>query len=89
MTRPDLEALREATVVAVLRAPDAEAALATVDTLVEGGVTGIEVTYGTPTPLPSSSGSTSGTATRSSSAPERSSRSGRPSRRCRLVPGSW
>ncbi|GAB2577872.1 bifunctional 4-hydroxy-2-oxoglutarate aldolase/2-dehydro-3-deoxy-phosphogluconate aldolase [Microlunatus antarcticus] len=43
-----LGALRRATVVAVLRAPDATTAIHAVDALVAGGVTGIEVTYSTP-----------------------------------------
>lgn len=46
---PDpLAALRSATVVAVLRAPSAAAAVAATDALVAGGVTGIEITYSTP-----------------------------------------
>ncbi|HEY5820386.1 MAG TPA: bifunctional 4-hydroxy-2-oxoglutarate aldolase/2-dehydro-3-deoxy-phosphogluconate aldolase [Propionibacteriaceae bacterium] len=40
--------LRAATVVAVLRAPTAEAGILATDALVAGGVTGIEVTYSTP-----------------------------------------
>ncbi len=43
-----LARLREATVVAVLRAPTAAAAVHAVDALVAGGVTGIEITYSTP-----------------------------------------
>src|SRR3954467_14707076 len=43
-----LAPLREAVVVAVLRAPSAEAAVAATDALVAGGVTGIEITYSTP-----------------------------------------
>jgi 2-dehydro-3-deoxyphosphogluconate aldolase/(4S)-4-hydroxy-2-oxoglutarate aldolase len=43
-----LAPLREAVVVAVLRAPSAEAAVLATDALVAGGVTGIEVTYSTP-----------------------------------------
>ncbi len=43
-----LAALRAATVVAVLRAPSASTALRTVEALLAGGVTGIEVTYSTP-----------------------------------------
>ena len=46
--RDVLAALRETVVVAVLRAPSAQAAVSTVDALVAGGVTGIEVTYSTP-----------------------------------------
>ncbi len=44
----DLSALRAATVVAVLRAPSAEAGIRATDALVAGGVTGIEITYSTP-----------------------------------------
>ena len=43
-----LAALRAATVVAVLRAPSAEAGIKATDALVAGGVTGIEITYSTP-----------------------------------------
>ncbi|MFD4653714.1 bifunctional 4-hydroxy-2-oxoglutarate aldolase/2-dehydro-3-deoxy-phosphogluconate aldolase [Streptomyces sp. NPDC058441] len=43
-----LSALRWAGVVAVLRAPSPDSALAAVDALVAGGVTGIEITYSTP-----------------------------------------
>lgn len=43
-----LAALRAATVVAVLRAPSAEAGIRATDALVAGGVTGIEITYSTP-----------------------------------------
>ena len=43
-----LAALRQAGVVAVLRAPSPDSALATVDALIAGGVTGIEITYSTP-----------------------------------------
>jgi 2-dehydro-3-deoxyphosphogluconate aldolase/(4S)-4-hydroxy-2-oxoglutarate aldolase len=42
--------LRAAGVVAVLRAPSVEAALKSVEALVEGGITAIEVTYSTPQP---------------------------------------
>lgn len=46
---PDpLTALRTATVIAVLRAPTAEAAIRASDALVAGGITGIEITYSTP-----------------------------------------
>ena len=49
MTDPtDLSALRAATVIAVLRAPTAGAAVTAADALVAGGVTGIEITYSTP-----------------------------------------
>ncbi|SDT35322.1 2-keto-3-deoxy-phosphogluconate aldolase [Friedmanniella luteola] len=44
----DLRGLRAATVVAVLRAPTAEAGILATDALVAGGVTGIEITYSTP-----------------------------------------
>ncbi|HEY0375216.1 MAG TPA: bifunctional 4-hydroxy-2-oxoglutarate aldolase/2-dehydro-3-deoxy-phosphogluconate aldolase [Amnibacterium sp.] len=40
--------LRAAGVVAVLRAPSADAAVSATDALVRGGVTGIEITYSTP-----------------------------------------
>lgn len=43
-----LEAIREAGIFAVLRAPSRQAALGAVDALVAGGVTGIEVTWSTP-----------------------------------------
>jgi len=43
-----LERLRDTRVVAVIRAPDADGAIAAVDALVRGGVTGIEITYSTP-----------------------------------------
>ena len=43
-----LAALRAATVVAVLRAPSAEAGIKATDALVAGGITGIEITYSTP-----------------------------------------
>ncbi|CAN5613916.1 bifunctional 4-hydroxy-2-oxoglutarate aldolase/2-dehydro-3-deoxy-phosphogluconate aldolase [soil metagenome] len=43
-----LEQLTKAPIVAVLRAPTAEAAIGAVDALVAGGVTAIEVTYSTP-----------------------------------------
>jgi 2-dehydro-3-deoxyphosphogluconate aldolase/(4S)-4-hydroxy-2-oxoglutarate aldolase len=43
-----LSALSDAAVVAVLRAPTADAAIAAVDALVEGGVRAIEITYSTP-----------------------------------------
>jgi 2-dehydro-3-deoxyphosphogluconate aldolase/(4S)-4-hydroxy-2-oxoglutarate aldolase len=43
-----LAALRSTTVVAVLRAPSAEAGIRASDALVAGGVTGIEITYSTP-----------------------------------------
>jgi 2-dehydro-3-deoxyphosphogluconate aldolase/(4S)-4-hydroxy-2-oxoglutarate aldolase len=50
-TRPEadpLAALRAVTVVAVLRAPSAEAGIQATAALVAGGVTGIEITYSTP-----------------------------------------
>jgi 2-dehydro-3-deoxyphosphogluconate aldolase/(4S)-4-hydroxy-2-oxoglutarate aldolase len=43
-----LAPLRQAGVLAVLRAPSADGAVAAVDALIAGGVTGIEVTYSTP-----------------------------------------
>jgi len=43
-----LEHLKESPIVAVLRAPTAEAAVGAVDALVAGGVTAIEITYSTP-----------------------------------------
>jgi len=43
-----LAALRAATVVAVLRAPSAEAGVRATAALIAGGVTGIEITYSTP-----------------------------------------
>lgn len=43
-----LAGLRRAGVVAVLRAPSPDGALAAVAALVDGGVTGIEITYSTP-----------------------------------------
>jgi 2-dehydro-3-deoxyphosphogluconate aldolase/(4S)-4-hydroxy-2-oxoglutarate aldolase len=43
-----LARIRSAGVLAVLRAPSADAAIAAADALVAGGVTGIEVTYSTP-----------------------------------------
>lgn len=48
MTSDPVERLRERGIVAVLRAPTAEAGVEAVDALVRGGVTGIEVTYSTP-----------------------------------------
>ncbi|TFB76679.1 bifunctional 4-hydroxy-2-oxoglutarate aldolase/2-dehydro-3-deoxy-phosphogluconate aldolase [Cryobacterium glaciale] len=51
MPHPDrLLELREAGIVAVLRAPNTEAALRAVDALIAGGITAIEVTYSTPEP---------------------------------------
>lgn len=44
----ELETLRQVGVVAVLRAPSPAAALAATEALLEGGVTGIEITYSTP-----------------------------------------
>ncbi|MFU8946608.1 bifunctional 4-hydroxy-2-oxoglutarate aldolase/2-dehydro-3-deoxy-phosphogluconate aldolase [Mycetocola zhadangensis] len=43
-----LSSLRDARVLAVLRAPSADVALHTADALVEGGITGLEITYSTP-----------------------------------------
>ena len=46
---PDrLAAIREAVVIAVLRAPSPDACLRATEALVAGGITGIEVTYSTP-----------------------------------------
>lgn len=42
------EELRRVGVIAVVRAPSAESAIAGVEALVRGGVTGIEITYSTP-----------------------------------------
>ena len=47
-TSDPLAALRAATVIAVLRAPSAEAGILATDALVAGGITGIEITYSTP-----------------------------------------
>ena len=47
-TTDQLARLRAATVVAVLRAPSAEAGVLATDALVSGGITGIEITYSTP-----------------------------------------
>jgi 2-dehydro-3-deoxyphosphogluconate aldolase/(4S)-4-hydroxy-2-oxoglutarate aldolase len=44
----ELARIRETGIVAVLRAPSADAAVRAVDALVAGGITGIEVTYTTP-----------------------------------------
>lgn len=44
----DLSALKNAAVIAVVRAPDRHSALRGVAALVAGGVTGIEITYSTP-----------------------------------------
>ncbi|WP_411720830.1 bifunctional 4-hydroxy-2-oxoglutarate aldolase/2-dehydro-3-deoxy-phosphogluconate aldolase [Mycetocola sp.] len=43
-----LETLKSTRVLAVLRAPSAESALRAADALVDGGVTGLEITYSTP-----------------------------------------
>lgn len=43
-----IAAIGDAGVIAVLRAPSAETAIRAVDALVEGGVTGIEITFSTP-----------------------------------------
>jgi 2-dehydro-3-deoxyphosphogluconate aldolase/(4S)-4-hydroxy-2-oxoglutarate aldolase len=51
MTEQDrLTELRSAGVVAVLRAPSVEVALKSVEALIAGGITAIEVTYSTPEP---------------------------------------
>lgn len=44
----DLSALRQARVLAAVRAPSAQSALDAADALVRGGVTGLEITYSTP-----------------------------------------
>lgn len=46
-----LEAVRAVGIIAVLRGPSPHATLATIDALVAGGITGIEVTYSTPRAL--------------------------------------
>ena len=43
-----LQTLKSTRVLAVLRAPSAESALRAADALVDGGVTGLEITYSTP-----------------------------------------
>jgi 2-dehydro-3-deoxyphosphogluconate aldolase/(4S)-4-hydroxy-2-oxoglutarate aldolase len=43
-----LDTLKSTRVLAVLRAPSAESALKAADALVDGGVTGLEITYSTP-----------------------------------------
>jgi 2-dehydro-3-deoxyphosphogluconate aldolase/(4S)-4-hydroxy-2-oxoglutarate aldolase len=48
MNAASLPALSDAGVIAVVRAHSADAAVSTVDALVAGGVTGIEITYSTP-----------------------------------------
>jgi 2-dehydro-3-deoxyphosphogluconate aldolase / (4S)-4-hydroxy-2-oxoglutarate aldolase len=48
MTRPQVEVLQRAAVVAVIRAPSADAAVRAVAALVTGGIRGIEITYSTP-----------------------------------------
>ncbi len=51
--RPDvLTAIHQAGVIAVLRAPTSEAAVAAAEALIAGGVTAIEVTYSTPGAAP-------------------------------------
>jgi 2-dehydro-3-deoxyphosphogluconate aldolase/(4S)-4-hydroxy-2-oxoglutarate aldolase len=45
---PFLKALHEVSVVAVIRAPSADAAVAMSHALVRGGITGVEVTFSTP-----------------------------------------
>lgn len=47
-TDPFLKSLQEVSIVAVIRAASADAAVATSHALVRGGVTGIEVTFSTP-----------------------------------------
>lgn len=48
MSDSDLQSAREMGILAVLRAPTSTVALAAIDALVRGGITGIEVTYSTP-----------------------------------------
>jgi 2-dehydro-3-deoxyphosphogluconate aldolase/(4S)-4-hydroxy-2-oxoglutarate aldolase len=48
LSDPFLKALNEAGVVAVIRAPSADAAVAMSHALVKGGVTGVEITFTTP-----------------------------------------
>lgn len=48
MNSSTLERIREIGLLAVIRGPSAELTLKMVDALVEGGVTGIEITYSTP-----------------------------------------
>jgi 2-dehydro-3-deoxyphosphogluconate aldolase/(4S)-4-hydroxy-2-oxoglutarate aldolase len=48
ITAVPLDELREAAVLAVIRAPSAEGAVAAADALIRGGIRGIEVTYSTP-----------------------------------------
>jgi 2-dehydro-3-deoxyphosphogluconate aldolase/(4S)-4-hydroxy-2-oxoglutarate aldolase len=48
VTTTALSELRTAGIVAVLRAPSADSAVSTVDALVRGGITGVEITYSTP-----------------------------------------
>ncbi len=50
-----LERLRSAVVVAVVRAPDHESALAGIHAAVAGGIRAVEVTYSTPDAAPLSS----------------------------------
>lgn len=49
---PALRAVGRAGVIAVLRAPTSEAAVAAAEALITGGVTAIEITYSTPDPAP-------------------------------------
>jgi 2-dehydro-3-deoxyphosphogluconate aldolase/(4S)-4-hydroxy-2-oxoglutarate aldolase len=46
--RAELSAFKVTGLLAIVRAPSAESAVATIDALVKGGVTGIEVTFSTP-----------------------------------------
>ena len=76
----DLDRLRDVRVFAVIRAPSADGAIAAVDALVRGGVTGIEITYSTPEVARVLTAVGSATATPCCSAPERCAR---PIRRAR------
>ena len=51
MTTERLEELQSAGIVAVLRAPTADAAVHAVDALVAGGIRAVEITYSTPDPV--------------------------------------
>lgn len=45
---PELQPMAAARVIAVLRAPSAETAISAAEALLDGGITGIEITYSTP-----------------------------------------
>ena len=85
-----LAALRAATVVAVLRAPTAEAGIRATAALVAGGVTGIEITYSTPDAAAVIREVRAAARRRASIwAPARSSNPRRPWRRSRPGRSSW